>query len=209
MEINNENSRLYIVRCGEVALKGMNKPYFERVLLERVRNAIKDWDNDSHWAGGLMLVRISDKIGKDEAVRRLSKVFGVASVSPAISVEKDMKALGQAAAQYVSQLMEEEDIKTFKVKAKRSDKSFPVQSPEIGAEVGGAILSAVKDIRVDVHNPDLLLFADVRREGAYIYRDKVKGFGGLPLGTNGKGLILMSGGIDSPVAAFMMAKRGM
>ena len=156
-----------------------------------------------------MLVRISDKIGKDEAVRRLSKVFGVASVSPAISVEKDMKALGLAAAQYVSQLMEEEDIKTFKVKAKRSDKSFPVQSPEIGAEVGGAILSAVKDIRVDVHNPDLLLFADVRREGAYIYRDKVKGFGGLPLGTNGKGLILMSGGIDSPVAAFMMAKRGM
>ena len=115
MEINNENSRLDIVSCGEVALKGMNKPYFERVLLERVRNAIKDWDNDSHWAGGLMLVRISDKIGKDEAVRRLSKVFGVASVSPAISVEKGMKALGQAAAQYVSQLMEEEDIKTFKV----------------------------------------------------------------------------------------------
>jgi len=200
---------LYIVRCGEVALKGMNKPYFERVLLERVRNAIACWDNDSHWNGGLMLVRISGDVPVDDAVRKLSKVFGVATVSPAISVEKDMDAIGEAAAAFVRDLRREDDIRTFKVKAKRADKSFPVQSPEIGAMVGGSILSGVPDIRVDVHEPDLKLFVDVRREAAYIYRDKIKGFGGLPLGTNGKGLILMSGGIDSPVAAFMMAKRGM
>lgn len=197
------------MRCGEVALKGMNKPYFERVLLERVRNAIACWDNDSHWNGGLMLVRIGGDVPVDDAVRKLSKVFGVATVSPAISVEKDMDAIGEAAAAFVRDLNREEDIRTFKVKAKRADKSFPVQSPEIGAMVGGSILSEVPDIRVDVHEPDLKLFVDVRREAAYIYRDKIKGFGGLPLGTNGKGLILMSGGIDSPVAAFMMAKRGM
>lgn len=200
---------MYIVRCGEVALKGMNKPYFERVLLERVRNAIACWDNDSHWNGGLMLVRIGGDVPVDDVVRKLSKVFGVATVSPAISVEKDMDAIGEAAAAFVMDLKGEEDIRTFKVKAKRADKSFPVQSPEIGAMVGGSILSGVPDIRVDVHEPDLKLFVDVRREAAYIYRDKIKGFGGLPLGTNGKGLILMSGGIDSPVAAFMMAKRGM
>ena len=200
---------MYIVRCGEVALKGMNKPYFERVLLERVRNAIACWDNDSHWNGGLMLVRIGGDVPVDDAVRKLSRVFGVATVSPAISVEKDMDAIGEAAAAFVRDLRREEDIRTFKVKAKRADKSFPVQSPEIGAMVGGSILSGVPDIRVDVHEPDLKLFVDVRREAAYIYRDKIKGFGGLPLGTNGKGLILMSGGIDSPVAAFMMAKRGM
>ncbi|WP_417080674.1 tRNA uracil 4-sulfurtransferase ThiI [Mobilibacterium timonense] len=209
MNLNSENSRLYIVRCGEVALKGMNKPYFERVLLERVRNAIACWDNDSHWNGGLMLVRIGGDVPVDDAVRKLSKVFGVATVSPAISVEKDMDAIGEAAAAFVRDLRREEDIRTFKVKAKRADKSFPVQSPEIGAMVGGSILSGVPDIMVDVHEPDLKLFVDVRREAAYIYRDKIKGFGGLPLGTNGKGLILMSGGIDSPVAAFMMAKRGM
>lgn len=197
------------MRCGEVALKGMNKPYFERVLLERVRNAIACWDNDSHWNGGLMLVRIGGDVPVDDAVRKLSKVFGVATVSPAISVEKDMDAIGEAAAAFVRDLRREEDIRTFKVKAKRADKSFPVQSPEIGAMVGGSILSGVPDIMVDVHEPDLKLFVDVRREAAYIYRDKIKGFGGLPLGTNGKGLILMSGGIDSPVAAFMMAKRGM
>lgn len=197
------------MRCGEVALKGMNKPYFERVLLERVRNAISCWENDSHWNGGLMLVRIGGDVPVEDAVKKLSKVFGVATVSPAICVEKDMDAIGEAAAAYVRELKEKEDIKTFKVKAKRADKSFPVQSPEIGATVGGSILSGVPDIKVDVHEPDLKLFVDVRREAAYIYRDKIRGFGGLPLGTNGKGLILMSGGIDSPVAAFMMAKRGM
>ena len=107
------------------------------------------------------------------------------------------------------ELIEKEGIKTFKVKGKRADKTFPIQSPEIGRIVGAKILKTCKVLSVDVHNPDCELYVDVRREGTYIFRDKIKGFGGLPLGTNGKGLILMSGGIDSPVAAFMMAKRGM
>ena len=201
---------LYIVRCGEVALKGMNRPYFERVLLERVRSALSVFnDVESRWIGGLMLVRVPADVPREEVVRVASKVFGVATVSPATCCVPDMDAIGKAAAAYMMELIEKEGIKSFKVKAKRVDKTFPVQSPAIGRKVGATILKTCKVLHVDVHEPEVLLYVDVRSEGAYIYRDKIKGFGGLPLGTNGKGLILMSGGIDSPVAAFMMAKRGM
>jgi thiamine biosynthesis protein ThiI len=201
---------LYIVRCGEVALKGMNKPYFERILLERVKANIAGYeDAEAYWKDGLMFVWIKKGYPEDEMLRKLSKVFGVASVSPAIRCGKDIGEIGKAAASYMMKLIDEEDIHTFKVKAKRADKTYGIESPEIARIVGGDVLKAAKVLRVDVHDPDCELFVDVRKEAAYIYRDKVKGFGGLPLGTNGKGLILMSGGIDSPVAAFMMAKRGM
>jgi len=103
----------------------------------------------------------------------------------------------------------ERGVKTFKVEAKRADKNFPVKSPEIGRLIGGAVLKGCKVLSVDVHNPDCRLFVDVRHDKSYIYQDKIAGFGGLPLGTNGKGLTLLSGGIDSPVATWMMAKRGM
>lgn len=201
---------IYIVRCGEVALKGMNKPYFERVLLERVRNVLKVYeDTESKWNDGLMIVKVPKAIEIDEVVRRVSKVFGVASVSPAVMTGKDIEEIGDAAAAFMLDLMTKEEIKTFKVKGKRADKTFEIKSPEIGRIVGAKILKVCKVLSVDVHEPDCELFVDVRREGTYIFRDKIKGFGGLPLGTNGKGMILMSGGIDSPVAAFMMAKRGM
>ena len=202
--------KLYIVRCGEVALKGMNKPYFERVLLERVRKAIECYeDAEARWIDGLMFVRIPADVPEDEVIGRCVKVFGVASVSPAVEAPKDIDAIGRIAAEFMQKIIDEEGIRTFKVKGKRADKSFAVQSPEIGRIVGAIILKSCKVLRVDVHDPEVTLTVDVRREGAYIFRDKVRGFGGLPLGTNGKGLILMSGGIDSPVAAFMMAKRGM
>lgn len=201
---------IYIVRCGEVALKGMNKPYFERVLLERVRTALSAYDDvESRWVDGLMFVRVPKDVPRMEIVRTASKVFGVASVSPTVEAPKEIEAIGDAAAAFAQKLIEEEGIKTFKVKAKRADKSFPIASPEIGRIVGAKVLKACKVLRVDVYDPDCMLHVDVRREGAYVFRDKIKGFGGLPLGTNGKGLVLMSGGIDSPVAAFMMAKRGM
>lgn len=204
------DKQLYIVRCGEVALKGMNKPYFERILLERVKNAIKVFpDAEAKWIEGLMFVRVPKEVPEDEVVDKCVKVFGVASVSIAVEAEKDIDAIGAKAAEFMQKIIDTEGIKTFKVKGKRADKSFPVQSPEIGRVVGAIVLKTCKVLKVDVHNPDVTLTVDVRREGAYIFRDKVRGFGGLPLGTNGKGLILMSGGIDSPVAAFMMAKRGM
>ena len=201
---------LYIVRCGEVALKGMNKPYFERVLLERVRKSLEVYDDvEANWIDGLMFVRVPADIDEDEVISRCVRVFGVASVSPAVEVPKDINEIGRKAGEFMNEIIKAEDIKTFKVRAKRADKNFPIESPEIARQVGGMVLKAGKVLSVDVHRPDCTLNVDVRKEAAYIYRDKVKGFGGLPLGTNGKGMILMSGGIDSPVAAFMMAKRGM
>lgn len=205
-----DNRNLYIVRCGEVALKGMNKPYFERALLKRVRSVLANYDNvELRWIRGLMLARIPRKYAKEGIIQSISKVFGVASVSPAVEAEKDMDKIAATAAEYMMKLTEEEEIRTFKVKAKRADKKFSIQSPEIAKRAGAAILKACKVLSVDVHEPECCLFIDVREEAVYIYRDKIKGFGGLPFGTNGKGLVLMSGGIDSPVAAFMMAKRGM
>lgn len=204
------DKRIYIIRCGEVALKGMNKPYFERILLERVRKALSMFEGtETKWRDGLMIASVSAEYDQDEVVRTASKVFGVASVSPAVKVGKEIDEIAEAAGKFMDNLMAKEEIKTFKVKGKRADKTFPIQSPEIGRMVGAAVLKHCKVLKVDVHNPDCELYVDVRREGTYIFRDKVKAFGGLPLGTNGRGLILMSGGIDSPVAAFMMAKRGM
>lgn len=201
---------LYIVRCGEVALKGMNKPYFERVLIERLRVALSCFeDTEAKWIDGLMFVRVPADIPEDEVIAKCVRVFGVASVSPAVEAPKDINEIGRIAGEFMKKVIEDDGIKTFKVKAHRADKSFAVESPEIAKQVGGMVLKACKVLSVDVHRPDCLLTVDVRREAAYVFRDKVKGFGGLPLGTNGKGLILMSGGIDSPVAAFMMAKRGM
>ena len=202
--------KLYIVRCGEVALKGMNKPYFEKVLLERVRKAIECFkDAEAKWIEGLMFVRVPASVPEDDVIAKCVKVFGVASVSPAVEAPKDIDEIGRLAAEFMQRIIDEEGVHTFKVKGKRADKSFAIQSPEIGRMVGAIILKKCKVLSVNVHDPDVLLTVDVRREGAYIFREKIKGFGGLPLGTNGKGLILMSGGIDSPVAAFMMAKRGM
>ncbi|MBR2674819.1 MAG: tRNA 4-thiouridine(8) synthase ThiI [Mogibacterium sp.] len=201
---------LYIVRCGEVALKGMNKPYFERILLERVKKALESCeDAEVKWVDGLMFVRVPVSVSEDEVIEKCVRVFGVASVSPAVQASKDMDEIGRLAANYMNDVLKSEDIRTFKIKAKRADKTFPVESPEIARQVGGMVLKGCKVLSVDVHRPDVTLNVDVRKEAAYIFRDKVKGFGGLPLGTNGKGMILMSGGIDSPVAAFMMAKRGM
>ncbi len=188
----------------------MNKPYFERILLERVRKAIECYeDAEAKWIDGLMFVRVPEDIPEDDVISKCVRVFGVASVSPAVEAPKNIDEIGRVAADFMQKIIDEENVNTFKVKGKRADKSFAVQSPEIGRIVGAIVLKACKVLSVDVHNPDVTLTVDVRREGAYIFRDKVRGFGGLPLGTNGKGLILMSGGIDSPVAAFMMAKRGM
>ena len=156
-----------------------------------------------------MFVRVPADIPEDEVIAKCVRVFGVASVSPAVEAPKDINAIGRTAAAYMQKVIEEDGVKTFKVKAHRADKSFAVESPDIARQVGGMVLKANQGLSVDVHRPECLLTVDVRREAAYIFRDKIRGFGGLPLGTNGKGLILMSGGIDSPVAAFMMAKRGM
>ena len=208
--IVNDDRNIFIVRCGEVALKGMNKPYFERMLVERIRRMLKKYENtEVKRHEGLIFVRTDKSFPKNEIIGQISKVFGVASISPAVEVETDIDKIGEAAVKVMLELIEEKGIRTFKVEAKRADKTFPITSPEIGRKIGAAVLKGCKVLAVDVHNPDSLLFVDVRRGKSYIYEQKISGFGGLPLGTNGKGMVLLSGGIDSPVAAWMMAKRGM
>ncbi|QAT43053.1 tRNA uracil 4-sulfurtransferase ThiI [Aminipila luticellarii] len=205
-----DDRNIFIVRCGEVALKGMNKPYFERMLVERIKKMLKRYEGvEVKRHEGLIFVRADKLIPKEDIIKQISKVFGVASISPAVEVETDMDKINEAAVQVMLELMQEKEIHTFKVEAKRADKTFPITSPEVGRIVGAKILIGCKVLKVDVHHPDCLLFVDVRREKSYIYEQKISGFGGLPLGTNGKGLVLLSGGIDSPVAAWMMAKRGM
>ena len=201
---------IFIVRCGEVALKGMNKPYFERMLVERIKKLLKKFDGVSvKRHEGLIFVRADEHLDKKAIIREISKVFGVASISPAVECESTMEAIGKAAVDYMMTAIDERGVKTFKVEAKRADKTFPVKSPDIGRQIGAEVLKGCKVLKVDVHHPDCLLFVDVRHDKSYIYQDKIAGFGGLPLGTNGKGMSLLSGGIDSPVATWMMAKRGM
>lgn len=202
--------KIYIVRCGEVALKGMNKPYFERVLVERIKKILKNIkDNRVSRKEGLIFVRVPLESDTNEVIAEISKVFGVSSVSPALEVESDLDSIGSKAVEFMNCMIENEGVKTFKVEAKRADKNFPIKSPEIAAKIGAYVLKGCGTLKVDVHEPDCHLFVDLRVDKTYIYTKKINGLGGLPLGTNGKGMVLLSGGIDSPVAAWMMAKRGM
>ena len=211
----NNRAHIFIVRCGEVALKGMNKPYFERMLLDRIKKLLKKFDGvKAYRHEGLIFVRADKELnpgteGKQAILKEIGKVFGVASISPAMECESTMEDIGQTAVEYMMEAIEERGVKTFKVNAKRADKNFPVKSPDISRQIGAAVLKGCKVLKVDVHNPDVKLFVDVRHDKSYVYQDKIPGFGGLPLGTNGKGMSLLSGGIDSPVATWMMAKRGM
>ncbi len=205
---------IFIVRCGEVALKGQNKPYFERMLVERIRKRLKKIEQpgmgiETVRNEGLIFVRADKEYDKQQIIGEISKVFGVASISPALEAEENIEAIGAIAVEYMMNLIKEKGIKTFKVDTKRADKNFPIKSPDISRTIGAIVLKGCKVLSVDVHNPDCELFVDVRRDVAYVFDKKISGFGGLPLGTNGKGMVLLSGGIDSPVAAWMMAKRGM
>lgn len=206
--MNEQN--ILIVRCGEVALKGMNKPYFERMLVDRIRRNLKAFKGvDIKRQEGLIFVRAEKDLDIDAIIKETAKVFGVASISKAVEAEPNLDAIGEAAVEYMMNLIETRGVETFKVEAKRADKNFPIKSPEIDRIIGAKVLVGCKVLKVNVHEPDVLLHVDVRHDKAYIYEGKVNGFGGLPLGTNGKGMVLLSGGIDSPVAAWMMAKRGM
>lgn len=133
----------YIVRTGEVALKGMNKPYFEKVLLGRIKNALKDYKNvEAYRKEGLIFVKTPAEYPEEEVEHTILNVFGVASLSSAVETESDMEKIGEAAAEYMKKLIPQRNIKTFKVEAKRADKSFPVQSPEIASRIGGYVLKA-------------------------------------------------------------------
>ncbi len=213
----NDREQVYIVRCGETALKGRNKPYFERMLQQRIQRVLKDYKGcAAERLDGLIILRAPLSVGREDLLRRVSRVFGVDSISPAREIgiqgmadQDALEKVGLAAVDWMERIAEKGTAETFKVEAKRADKRFTILSPQIGSIIGGKILRACKGFKVDVHRPDCLLHTDFRRNFAYVYDEVIPGYGGLPLGTNGKGLVLLSGGIDSPVAAFLMAHRGM
>ena len=156
--MDTKKEHIFIVRCGEVALKGMNKPYFERMLVERIKKLLKKFDGISvKRQEGLIFVRADGALNKQEIIHEISKVFGVASISPAVECESTMESIGEAAVKYMLEAIEERGIKTFKVEAKRADKNFPVKSPEIGRQIGAVVLKGCKVLKVDVHHPDCLL----------------------------------------------------
>lgn len=193
-----------LIRYGEIVLKGNNRSKFEKKLVDNVKYALREEDVKVTFSQARLYVEPANPIDMDRIINKLKKVFGIVSISPALKVKSDWETIKDSAVR----LMEEENMgKTFKVEARRGDKSFPLQSMEIAREIGGYVLSKVKGLKVDVTNPDTLLSIEVR-EDTYIYIDKIPALGGMPVGTNGKGLLLVSGGIDSPVAGFMLARRG-
>ena len=200
---------IILIKNGELALKGLNRSTFEDILIKNIRKRIKALGEFEYRKeqSTISVVPMEDYIDMDEVSDRISRVFGIAAYSRALQVEKDMSVILQNAPDYLAEQLKE--AKTFKVEGKRSDKKFPLKSPEISAEVGGAILSKFPHLRVDVKNPDILVTIEIREKFAFIRGNQTKGAGGMPTGTAGKSAILISGGIDSPVAAYMMAKRGL
>ncbi|MEG0492893.1 MAG: tRNA uracil 4-sulfurtransferase ThiI [Clostridia bacterium] len=189
------------VRFGEIFLKGLNRPHFLHMLVGRVRSAVKEvsnhvWLSDSR-------VYVSDVSDMDEAIRRVTKVFGVHSVCRSIEMEKDdFEAICAQAAKLL-----ENHHGSFKVYARRSDKRYPKDSPTINIEMGEYLLEHLPQLTVDLHHPDVVLSLEIR-DLAYLYTQPIPAVGGMPVGTNGRATLLLSGGIDSPVAGWMVAKRG-
>ncbi len=198
---------IILIKDGELALKGLNRSTFEDMLVKNIRWRIKPFGafDFKKSQSTVIVTPRDDEADMDSAVDEISRVFGIAGYSRAAVTEKDMDKILEVAPIYLKeQLM---DAKTFKVNAKRSDKKFPLKSPEISATLGGKLLECFPHLKVDVKNPDITVTVEIRDE-AYIRGNQLKGAGGMPCGSSGRGLILISGGIDSPVAAHMMAKRG-
>ncbi len=199
---------ILLCKYGEIVLKGANRKYFEDMLCREMKKRAKNYgDFDIYRSQSTIYIEPKDALADvDGMFTAASKVFGIVAISRAAVCEKSMEDIARVTAEYIPAFLEGK--KTFKVEAKRSDKSFALDSMEISREIGGVVLDACHKIKVDVHNPDVVVKVEVREYGAYVSAGQFKGAGGMPIGTNGKGLLLLSGGIDSPVAGYMMAKRG-
>lgn len=199
---------IVLIKNGELVLKGLNRNTFEDILIKNMRKALKELGefNFTKSQSTIMVESVSDNVDLDDAVDALKKVFGIAALSRACIAQKDMNDIKNTAVEYLEE--ELSSVRTFKVEAKRSDKKFPYKSPEIARELGGYILSKFNNLKVDVHNPDVTITVEIRDNYAFVRGNNIKGAGGMPVGTSGRAAILISGGIDSPVAGYMMAKRG-
>lgn len=198
---------IILLKYGEISLKGLNRPMFERQLISNVAKALAPLGKFSvrKSQSTIYVEPLEDSADTELAVERLSKVFGIVNICPAVKCEKTIESIERTTLSCLSQMPLKG--KTFKVEAKREDKQFPMNSPQICRHMGGVILKNTEGLSVDVHNPDILVQIEIRKE-AYVFTHKVSGAGGMPIGTAGRATLLLSGGIDSPVAGWMIAKRG-
>lgn len=196
--------KVIIIRYSEIHLKGNNRDFFESALISNIKLVLKDFTYEFSRSNARYVIRNFDEMQLDEIVDTLKNVFGVHSLSVAEEVESTYKAISAAALLYAP------SSGSFKVSTNRADKRFPMQSMKVSAEVGGDILQAHPNLTVDLFNPDHVVSIDIRENGkTFVFGEIIKAVNGMPVGTGGKGIVMLSGGIDSPVAAYMMAKRGM
>ena len=195
--------RAILIRYGELFLKGKNKNYFEKVLTQNINNQLKDFNYKFYKTSGRYFVTDYNIDDEELIIDKLTKVFGIHSISPCDMVDSNHDKILDVVAKI--------DLSgTFKVKVNRADKTFPYNSQEYSALLGGVVLKNNKNLSVDIHNPEHIVNVDIREnKKTFIFFNNIKGAMGLPLGTGGKGLLLLSGGIDSPVAGYTMAKRGL
>ena len=199
---------IILCKFGEIVLKGANKKYFEDMLCREVRKRAKNYGNfDVYKSQSTIYIEpLDDNADIDGVFEATRKVFGIVTLQRCAVCDKNMDAIKETVRSYIPEYLNA--LRTFKVEAKRSDKAFPLDSMEISKEIGGVVLESCRGIKVDVHDPDIVVKVEVREFGAYVSAGRFKGAGGMPIGSNGRGLLLLSGGIDSPVAGYMMAKRG-
>lgn len=197
--------RLYLISFGEIALKGENRPFFERILVQRIKQVIMTYDKNVRLKNVHGRIYCFTQAPKEKVAEALKKVFGIVYICPAVSCENNIEDIKNTALEVIK----EQDYygKTFKVETRRPNKSFPLKSPEVNAQVGAHVLSNIEGLKVNVHNPDIRLDIEIR-EKTFVYSEKIPGPGGLPIGCTGKAISLLSGGIDSPVATYMIMKRG-
>ncbi len=200
---------ILLCKYGEIVLKGANKRYFEDILCKELRKRAKKHGNFeiSRAQSTIYVKPLDDFCDIDSMYEDALKVFGIAAIGRAAVCEKNIDDIKRVAREYIPQFLEGK--KSFKVDGKRSDKTFPYNSMDLAQIIGGEILEATRGrVRVDVHDPEITVKVEIREQAAYVHAGQMNGAGGLPVGTSGHGMLLLSGGIDSPVAGYMMAKRG-
>lgn len=198
-----------MAKYGEIALKGLNKSSFENLLIRNIKRRLANAGNFevTRRQSTIYIEPLDDKADLDLAVKKVCNVFGIAAVQRSGVFPKDINQIVKQGVPYLKDALSR--VRSFKVEAKRADKSFPLTSPEIQQELGGALSDAYPHLITDLHSPDITVMVEIRDKGAYVNAQKIQAVGGMPVGSNGEALLLLSGGIDSPVAAYMMAKRGL
>lgn len=200
----------FLIKYAEIGIKGKNRYLFEDALVRQMKFALQSVGNFIIWKeSGRIFVRgeEGEDFDQEEAIEALKRVFGISAICPMImEANKEYENLVKTVVGYMGECYEDRNL-TFKVEARRADKKFPIRSMELAAELGHELLQAYPELSVDVHHPDVMLRVEIRDQ-IYIYSEEIPGPGGMPVGTNGKAMLLLSGGIDSPVAGYMIAKRG-